>query len=36
MSLALDEALTELERHDLTAAQLVKLRYFAAGSLSSS
>jgi RNA polymerase sigma factor (TIGR02999 family) len=29
LSLALDEALTELERHDLTAAQLVKLRYFA-------
>jgi RNA polymerase sigma factor (TIGR02999 family) len=29
LSLALDEALTELERHDETAAQLVKLRYFA-------
>jgi RNA polymerase sigma factor (TIGR02999 family) len=27
--LALDEALTELERHDPQAAQLVKLRYFA-------
>jgi RNA polymerase sigma factor (TIGR02999 family) len=27
--LALDEALTELERHDATAARLVKLRYFA-------
>jgi RNA polymerase sigma factor (TIGR02999 family) len=27
--LALDEALTELERHDPDAAQLVKLRYFA-------
>ena len=29
LSLVLDEALTELERHDETAAQLVKLRYFA-------
>jgi RNA polymerase sigma factor (TIGR02999 family) len=29
LSLALDEALTELERHDETAARLVKLRYFA-------
>ena len=29
LSLALDEALSELERHDETAAQLVKLRYFA-------
>jgi RNA polymerase sigma factor (TIGR02999 family) len=29
LSLALDEALTELERHDETAAMLVKLRYFA-------
>jgi RNA polymerase sigma factor (TIGR02999 family) len=29
LSLALDEALSELERHDQTAAQLVKLRYFA-------
>jgi RNA polymerase sigma factor (TIGR02999 family) len=29
LSLALDEALTELERHDESAAQLVKLRYFA-------
>jgi RNA polymerase sigma factor (TIGR02999 family) len=29
LSLALDEALTELEQHDETAAQLVKLRYFA-------
>jgi DNA-directed RNA polymerase specialized sigma24 family protein len=29
LSLALDEALTELERHDEAAAQLVKLRYFA-------
>jgi RNA polymerase sigma factor (TIGR02999 family) len=29
LSLALDEALTELERHDDAAAQLVKLRYFA-------
>jgi RNA polymerase sigma factor (TIGR02999 family) len=28
LSLALDEALTELERHDELAAQLVKLRYF--------
>jgi RNA polymerase sigma factor (TIGR02999 family) len=27
--LELDDALTELERHDATAAQLVKLRYFA-------
>jgi RNA polymerase sigma factor (TIGR02999 family) len=27
--LALDDALTELERHDVQAAQLVKLRYFA-------
>ena len=27
--LALDDALNELERHDVTAAQLVKLRYFA-------
>jgi RNA polymerase sigma factor (sigma-70 family) len=27
--LALDEALSELERHDAQAAQLVKLRYFA-------
>jgi len=27
--LALDDALTELERHDAPAAQLVKLRYFA-------
>jgi RNA polymerase sigma factor (TIGR02999 family) len=29
LSLALDEALTELERHDELAARLVKLRYFA-------
>jgi RNA polymerase sigma factor (TIGR02999 family) len=29
LALALDEALTELERHDETAARLVKLRYFA-------
>jgi RNA polymerase sigma factor (TIGR02999 family) len=29
LSIAIDEALTELERHDLTAAKLVKLRYFA-------
>ncbi len=29
LSLALDDALTELERNDETAAQLVKLRYFA-------
>jgi RNA polymerase sigma factor (TIGR02999 family) len=29
LSLALDEALDELERNDETAAQLVKLRYFA-------
>jgi RNA polymerase sigma factor (TIGR02999 family) len=29
LSLALDEALTELERHDEAAARLVKLRYFA-------
>ena len=29
LSLDLDLALTELERHDETAAQLVKLRYFA-------
>jgi RNA polymerase sigma factor (TIGR02999 family) len=28
LSLALDEALVDLERHDETAAQLVKLRYF--------
>jgi RNA polymerase sigma factor (TIGR02999 family) len=27
--LELDDALTELERHDAAAAQLVKLRYFA-------
>ncbi|MFH1265498.1 MAG: ECF-type sigma factor, partial [Planctomycetota bacterium] len=27
--LALDEALTELEKHDSQAAQLVKLRFFA-------
>ena len=29
LSLALDEALTDLERHDELAARLVKLRYFA-------
>ena len=29
LSLALDEALSELERHDESAARLVKLRYFA-------
>jgi RNA polymerase sigma factor (TIGR02999 family) len=31
--LAIDEALTELERHDATAAQLFKLRYFAGCSI---